>query len=128
MGDDDDFQDYPKARLSLGPGDLIDVYDVNGTWEDGEKIVATLRANPSGSVGGTRSFSLTFKSAISANGFERDFLGPYEKRKVQRLRLKLPGKTIVATGRFTKPSITSNVDNFIDFSIGIIGRGRPVDA
>jgi hypothetical protein len=128
MSDDDDFKDYPKARLAVGPGDLIDVYDVSMTWEDGEKIVATLRANPSGSVVGTKSGLMAFKSSISSAGFERDFLGPYEKRQVMRLRLKLPAKVITLVGRYTKPAITSNVDNFIDFSISCLGRGRAVDA
>lgn len=128
MADDDDFKEFPKARLAVGPGDLIDVYDVSCTWEDGEKIVASLRANPSGSVGGTRSCTMTFKSQISSEGFERDFLGPYDKRKVIRLRLKLPAKVITLVGRYTKPAITNNVDSFIDFSISCLGRGRAVAA
>lgn len=128
MADDDDFKDYPKGRLSVGPGDLIDVYDVNFAFEDGEKIVATLRANPSGSTGGTRSCNGTFKSSISSDGFERDFWGPYEKRKKVNIRLKIPGKVLTLVGRYSKPNITSNIDNFIDFSIVVMGRGRAVDA
>lgn len=123
-----DFEDYPKGRGSLDSGDLIDVYDINLTYEDGEKIVATLRQNPAGSTHGTRSVTCTFKSAISQEGFERDWLGKYGKRTKVEFRLKLPGKTIVVVGRLTKPSITTNVDNFIDFSISIIGKATPVNA
>lgn len=124
----DDFEDYPKGRGSLGAGDLIDVYDINLTYEDGEKIVATLRQNPAGSTHGTRSATLTFKSAISEAGFERDWLGKYKKREKVEFRLKLPGKTIVQVGRLTKPSVVTNVDNFIDFSVSIIGNATPVDS
>lgn len=128
MSDDDEFLDYPKGRLAIGPGDLIDVYDTNFAFTDGEKIVATLRANPSGSTGGPRSAKGTFKSAISSNGFERDFWGPYQKRQTVNLRFKMPGKVIVIVGRYTEPQITSNIDNFIDFSVAVIGRGKPINA
>jgi hypothetical protein len=119
-----DFLDYPKGRFALGAGDLIDVYDVNIAIEDGEKIVATLRQNPAGSTSGTKSSVTTFKSAISEAGFERDFMGKYEKREVVETRLKVPGLVFTSKGRFTKPQILSNVDGFIDFTIGLIGRTK----
>jgi len=117
-----EFLDYPKARVALGAGDLQDAFDVSGVTEDGEKIVATLRRNPAGSTGGTRSGTATFKSAISQDGFERDWFGMYRKRKVVQLRIKAPGVTWVFTGRLTKPQITSNVDNYIEFTISVIGK------
>jgi hypothetical protein len=128
MADDDDFLDYPKGSLAVGPGDLIDVYDINAAFTDGEKIVATLRANPAGSTGGVRSCKVSFKSSLSSAGFERDFMGYWERRKKVNLRFKLPGKVITLVGRYTEPAITSNIDNFIDFSISCIGRGRAVNA
>lgn len=117
-----DFADYPKGRVALGAGDLIDCYDINITGEDGEKIVATLRQNPAGSTHGTKSGTVAFKSAISQFGFERDWMGKWRKREVVELRFKVPGLVFTVKGRLTKPSIMSNVDNFIDFSISIIGR------
>jgi hypothetical protein len=123
-----DFEDYPKARISLGPGDLIDVTDVTLTYEDGEKIVATLRQNPAGSTHGTRSVTCAFNSALSQEGFERDWLGKYRKREKVEARLKLPGKTIVIVGRLTKPTINSSVDDFIKFGVTIIGKATDVAA
>lgn len=114
---------YPKGSFALGAGDLVDVYDVNVTWQDGEKNVSTLRLNPGGSTVGSRGCTVTFKSAISEEGFERDYLGKYKKREVVQGRFKLPGTTITVEGRFTSPAVTGNVDNFIDFQIGIIGAG-----
>lgn len=118
----DDFADYPKGSVAIGPGDLIDVYSWTFDGEDGEKIVATLRQNPAGSTFGTRSGTLGFESAISHAGFERDFMGKWLKREVIEVRLKLPGITITVTGRFTKPNITGSVDDFVKFKISVIGK------
>lgn len=117
-----EFSDYPKGRLSQGSGDLIDVFDITQENEDGEETVSTLRNNPAGSTSGKRKSTLTFKSALSEVGFERDFFDKWRKREVVQLRLKVPGKTITQTGRYTKPKITSNVDGFIEFEISHIGK------
>jgi len=122
MAAENDFPDYPKGQAALGSGDLIDVNDVNLAFEDGEKVVSTLRANPAGSTHGAKSVTATFKSQISSAGFERDYMGKYRKREVVQLRLKVPGLVFTITGRFTKPQITSNVDNQIEFSLSIIGK------
>jgi hypothetical protein len=118
----DDFADYPKGTVSQGPGDCIDVFDWTFDGEDGEKIVATLRQNPAGSTFGTRSGTLAFSSAISHAGFERDWMGKWQKREVLELRLKLPGITITVTGRLTKPSISGSVDDFVKFKISCLGK------
>lgn len=106
----------------MGAGDLIDVHDINLTSTDGEKVVATLRQNPAGSVGGARMTKLTFKSKISEAGFERTYRKDWKKRTVKQARLKVAGETWIVTGRFTEPSIVSNVDSEIEFQISIIGR------
>ena len=123
----DEFADYPKGRVSIEGGDLVDVYDINLAFTDGEKTVSTLRQNPAGSTGGARSVSATMKSAISESGFERDYWNHYRRRKVIQMRLKVPGKTFVLTGRYTTPGLTSNVDNFTDFSIQLIGKSQEVN-
>lgn len=105
------FEDYPKARIAVEGGELQDSYDINCAFTDGETLVHTHRNNgqPSGSTGGKRSCKVTWKSSISKAGFERDYLGNWERRKVVQTRIKLPGKTITVTGRlkdlnFTSPS------------------------
>lgn len=116
-----EFLDYPKARFALGAGDLIDVYDVSLQVEDGETAVTTLRRNPGGSTGGKRVSKCTFKSALSEEGFERDWMGKWRKREVVKGRLKVPGLTFAVTGRLTQPQVMNNTDSFIDFQITIIG-------
>ncbi len=89
--------------------------------EDGEKVVSTLRRNPAGSTGGARVGTVALKSAISEEGFERDWMGKWRRREKVQLRIKVPGLTWIFTGRLTKPQVMSNVDNFIDFQISITG-------
>lgn len=112
---------FPKARLAFGSGDLQDVYDVNLAIEDGRKLVPTLRKNPAGWTEGERSANLTFKSAIGADGFERDWLKKWQKGEIVQIRIKAPGKTITVEGVLTKPALTSNVANFTDFQISTLG-------
>jgi hypothetical protein len=128
MADNSDFLDYPKGQVALGAGDLVDCADVTFAFEDGEKVLATLRMNPAGSTHGMRSCTVSFKSLISNEGFERDYMTSYRKRKVQNLRLKVPGLVFTCTGRFTKPQIVANVDNAIEFSVSLVGKaqGDPV--
>lgn len=118
----DDFADYPKGTVSQGAGDCVDVTDWAFDGEDGEKIVSTLRQNPAGSTFGTRSGKLTFTSAISHAGFERDWFGKWMKREVVEIRLKLPGLTISITGRLSGPGATGSVDDFIKCKFMVIGK------
>lgn len=112
---------FPKARAAFGAGDLQDVYDVNLAATDGRKLVSTLRRNPAGWTDGSRSTNLTLKSAISADGFERSYLKTWQKGDVVQIRIKVPGQTLVVEGVLTNPIVTANVDNFIDFTISILG-------
>jgi hypothetical protein len=112
---------YPKAKAAFGAGDLQDVYDVNLANTDGRKLVATLRRNPAGWTEGARSTNLTLKSAISEEGFERSYLKKWQKGDTVQIRVKVPGQTLVVEGVLTNPIVTSNVDNFIDFTISLLG-------
>lgn len=118
----EEFLNYPKARISIGGGDLVDCYDISIAFEDGETAVSTFRQNPGGSTGGKRVCKLTFKSAQSEAGPERPYWKDYSKRKVQVARVKVPGVTHVITGRFTNPSLANTVDSFIDNTWTIVGR------
>lgn len=122
MGDNKDFLDYPKGQVAMGSGDLLDCADITITFEDGEKVMATLRMNPAGSTHGMRSATATFKSLISNEGFERDYMTKYRKREVVKVRLKVPGLVFSCEGRLSKPQIVSNVDNAIEFTTSVVGK------
>ncbi len=112
---------FPKAKAAFGAGDLQDVYDTNLASTDGRKLVPTLRRNPAGWTEGAHSTNLTLKSAISEEGFERSYLKKWKKGDIVQIRLKVPGQTLVVEGVLTNPVVTSNVDNFIDFTISLLG-------
>jgi hypothetical protein len=122
MADTKDFLDYPKGVGALGAGDLLDVVDINIAFTDGEKVISTLRQNPAGSTGGSKSATCTFRTVVSSEGFERDWMGQYRRRKEVQFRLKVPGLVFSVTGRLTNPQLVSNVDNAVEFTITIIGK------
>jgi len=128
MADSNDFLDYPKGVVAMGAGDLLDAADITIAFEDGEKVMATLRMNPAGSTHGMRSATATYKSLISKDGFERDYMTKYRKREVVQIRLKVPGMVFTAVGRLSKPQIVANVDNAIEFTVSVVGKcsGDPV--
>ena len=114
---------YPKGRIAVEGGELQDCYDISGSITDGKKTVSTMRGGgmASGVVSGSKSASITFKSAISKEGFERDYLGKHQRDETVQARFKFPGKTITVNGQWTNPTWASNIDGFIDFTITIIG-------
>lgn len=123
MANENDFYDYPKGRFALGAGDLHDVFDVNIAYEDGEKVEATLRRNPAGSTHGTRSVTITFKSKLSHLGYERNYRENYRLRRVLEGRFKAPGGAVhPIVGRLSKPQITANLDNAVEFSVTMVGK------
>ena len=118
------FLDYPKGRLAQGAGDLIDVSDVALNWVDGEKHVHTMRRNAAGSTTGGRGSTMSFTTKVSEAGFERDWMGVYHRREVKQYRFKIPGKTFVLEGRLSQPSIVSNVDGEITFTVTVIAKDQ----
>ena len=112
----EEFKRYPKARVAMGAGDLRDAVDITHKTSKGVEQVHTLVANPSGLVTGKKTSEISFKSAISAEGFERDYYSKYENEESVQFRIKLPGKTITQTGLITDLEVTSNVDGVIEFS------------
>lgn len=117
-----EYLDYPKGRIAQGAGDLQDAQDINLAYTDGEKHVHTLRRNAAGSTTGGRGVTLTFKSAISENGFERNYMENYRKRRVIQYRVKVPGDEFIVVGRISEPNIVSNVDGHIEFTVKIVGK------
>lgn len=118
----DDFLDYPKGRIAVGAGDLHDAVDINLAYTDGEKVVHTLRNHAAGSTSGGRSVTLTYKSALSEKGYERNYMKHYYKRQVLQFRVKVPGKTHTVLGRLSEPNIVSNVDGNIEFTVKVVGK------
>src|SRR5690606_28245702 len=115
------------ARALFRPlvaGDLNDAPDINLAWQDGETLVHTLRRDAAGSRTGGRGVTLTFTSAISESGFERDYMQNYHKRRVLQFRVKVPGKTFTVMGRLSQPNIVSNIDGHITFTVTVVAADQ----
>lgn len=119
-----EFLDYPKGKIAIEGGELKDAFDIQVAFEDGEQDIHTFRNKgmASGSTGGKRAGSVTFKSYIGKNGFERSYLEDWERRKVVQARVKVPGKTFTFTGRYRTPVMGSNLDGAIEFTAIVKGR------
>lgn len=113
---------FPKARISVGSGDLQNATDINVKGSRGRKLVSTIRKKVAGYTDGEASDEVSFKSAIDEDGFERDYLGKWKQGEFVQLRVKVPGETIVINGVFDEPSITSNVGGHIEFEIKCMGK------
>jgi len=113
---------FPRARLSKGSGDLMQVTDVTLRRSMGRKLVGTLRNPEAGVSDGEHSNELTFKAVIDENGFERDWDSDFQKGTVVQFRLKLPGSTYALSGKIDDLEITSNQGGAIEFSCKVIGK------
>lgn len=118
----DEVLTFPRARLSKGAGDLVQVTDVTLRRSRGRKIQGTLRDPEAGVVDGEHSNELTFKAVIPEDGFERDYDDDFEKGKVAQYRLKIPGKTYALTGKIDDLEVMSNIGGAIEFSAKVIGK------
>lgn len=118
------YEDYPHGKIAVEGGELQDAYDVSVTFEDSEKDIHTFAnaGQPTGSVGGHRKGSVTFKSKISKRGFERDYLGRWNRRQVTQVKVKVPGKTVTITGRYRQPQFATNSEDAVDFTITCAGK------
>lgn len=118
----DEVLTFPRARLSKGAGDLVQVTDVTLRRSKGRKLVGTLRDPEAGVADGEHANELTFKAVLDENGFERDYDSDFEKGTVAQYRLKVPGKTYALTGKIDDLEVMSNVGGAIEFSAKVIGK------
>lgn len=113
---------YPKGRLALGNGDLMDVEHVKVSVKNGAKLKHTLRRSPSGVAMGVKEASLTFDGTISEKGYERDYIGAVLNGTIKQLRIKVPGETLVFVGVPTDRDQDSPLDDATKFTVNWIGK------
>jgi len=115
---------YPKGRLALGNGDLLDVVSVKTNIKNGGKLKHTIRQSPSGYVLGVRECDLNFEAIVSEKGYERDYIGMVLSGLVKQLRIKVPGSTLIFTGIATSKSIELPLDDAVKYTVDWIGKVR----
>jgi hypothetical protein len=113
---------YPRGRLALGSGDLIDVVNVKLTHTSNAKQVHTLRQRGAGIVLGNQETTVSFEIAISDQGEERDWFEMLEKGLIKQLRIKVPGRTITVNGACSKCDVDIPLDDAIKYMVEFVGR------
>lgn len=118
---DTDYEHYDRGSVAVDGGELQEAFDINFEIKNGSKGVHTF-ANDGmvrGSVGGHKSANATFKVKIARAGLERDYLQDEHKRRVKRVKFKLPGKTVILTGPYDKVTGTTNSESPWELAISM---------
>lgn len=120
---EDDFLRYPKAQMSLGAGDLVQVTNFKLTTKNNAKTKHTLRRNGAGSTLGTTDAELSFDMEVDERGQEREYAEMLFSGTAQTVRIKLPGgKVVVFTGVVNTEDLDQPLDDALKVSISMNGR------
>lgn len=122
MAGDTDILTYPRARVALDNGDLVDVTNVKLDSTNNAKLVHTLRRSPAGVVLGNHETTVSMDVAVSEEGLEREYLDMVRTGTVKQVRLKVPGKTLTVEGKFSDFGIEGPVDAEIKTTLKFIGK------
>lgn len=113
---------YPRGRIALDTGDLLDVTNVKLDATNNSKQVHTLRRKGAGVTLGTEETTVTFDVAVSEEGLERDYLTMVKRGTIKQLRLKVPGTTINVEGIFKDVGFELPLDAEIKQNLTFIGK------
>jgi hypothetical protein len=119
----DTLPNFEKARLALGNGDLMDVYNFDTEYKDDSKLVHTLRKHGAGFVQGTIEFTGSFDTYIHPGGVEADWWAAVQLRSVNQLRFKLSGGiTLAVDCKITSTKLKQAVDSAQEVNVSFIGK------
>lgn len=113
---------YPRGRIAMDSGDLMDVTDVTYDMVNNAKQVHTIRRRGAGTVMGNEETTVSFNVAISEEGEERDYFKAVQKGLVKQIKLKIPGRTISVEGRYTTVGLDIPLDAEIKERLTFIGK------
>lgn len=113
---------YPKGRIAMGAGDLMDVESIKTNIKNNAKLKHTIRRSPSGVVMGTKEGSCSFDAILSEKGYERDYVSAILNGTIKQIRIKVPGETVTMSGVFTERDNDIPLDDAIKYSIQFIGK------
>jgi len=104
-------QFFPRARISMGGGDLFDVVNFTLGIDAIVKIIHTLRQNGAGAFKGPVEGNINFDSVVGSLGMEADWPKLVAKPIYSQMRVKLPGlRTIALDGMFEKFETKGSTD------------------
>lgn len=113
---------YPRGRIALSNGDLVDCTNVKIEQTNNSKQVHTLAKKGAGITQGNEETTVSFDLVVSENGPERDWLSFLKKGLIKQVRLKLPGLTITVNGVVKQLSTDMPLDDAIKQSVTFIGH------
>jgi len=113
---------YPRGRIALANGDLVDCTNVKIDHTNNAKQVHTIAKKGAGITQGNEETTVSFDLVVSENGPERDWIAYLKRGLIKQIRLKLPGLTITVNGMVKQSSIDMPLDDAIKQSITFIGH------
>ncbi len=113
---------YPRGRIAMTTGDLVDVTNVKIDTTNNAKQVHTIRQKGAGITLGNEETTVTFDIVVSEDGEERDWLEALKKGLIKQLRLKIPGRTMTVDGAIKQLSTELPLDDAIKQSVTFIGH------
>lgn len=117
-----DHLDYPRGRIAMDSGDLMDVSDVTYDRTNNATTVHTLRRGQAGTTLGKEETTVSFNVMVSANGLERDYLSMVKTGTVKQVRLKVIDATITVEGRYKDVGFDLPIDAPINQRLTFIGK------
>lgn len=118
----DDVLYYPKGRIAVGTGDLMQVQDFSAEIKNGGKLVHTLRRSPSGVTQGLKEANVSFNAVLDEKGPERDYWTSVLSTVVKQMRGKFPGLTLTFNGIFTETKLDVSMEDAIKYSTSFTGN------
>jgi hypothetical protein len=112
---------YPRGRIALGSGDLIDVTNVKVMHTNNAKQVHTMNRSGTGTVKGNEETTISYDCVVSETGQERDYFALVKTGKIVQLRIKLPLETITVEGSYKSRSFDLPLDDSIKLSLEFVG-------
>ena len=113
---------YPRGRIAIGSGDLIDVTNIKITTTNNAKQVHTIIQKGAGITLGVEETNVSFDSVISEDGQERDYFTLVKTGVISQLRIKLPLETITVEGSYKTRDFELPLDDSIKLSMEFIGH------
>lgn len=113
---------YPRGRIALDSGDLIDVTNVKLDTTNNAKQIHTIRQRGAGITLGNEESTVSFDIVVSEDGLERDYYSMLKKGLVKQVRLKIPGITHTVNGMVKQIGMELPLDDAIKVSVSFIGH------
>jgi hypothetical protein len=113
---------YPRGRIALGSGDLVDVTNVKVNHTNNAKQVHTLNRSGAGVVKGNEETTVTYDAVVSEDGAERDYFSLVKTGGIVQLRVKVPGETITVDGAYKSRSFDLPLDAEVKLSLEFVGH------